>query len=82
MGLVYIALRIQHEPLDQIDLSNGLDASSKAVGNRRRKLADRWAHQGPDGPTCHVGSAHEMNIYLLAFQHAERMAVSGVVGTT
>ena len=59
-GLDYIALRVQREPLDQTDLSNGLDASSKAVGNRHRKLVDRWAHQGPGGltvglgiPTCH-----------------------------
>ena len=57
--LDYIALGVQHEPLDQTDLSNGLDASSKAVGNRHRKLADRWAHQGlggltmgPGGSTC------------------------------
>ena len=59
-GLDYIALRVQREPLDQTNLSNDLDASSKAVGNRRRKLADRWAHQGmgglivgSGGPTCH-----------------------------
>ena len=41
--LDYIALRVQREPLDQTDLSNGLDASSKAVGDRHMKLADRWA---------------------------------------
>ena len=59
-GLDYIALRVQHEPLDQADLSNGLDASSKAVGDRHTKLADRWAHGVPrglivglGGPTCH-----------------------------
>ena len=56
----YIALRVQREPLDQTDLSNGLDTSSKAVGDRLRKLANRWAHKGPGdltvglgGPICH-----------------------------
>ena len=42
-GLHYIALRVQYEPLDQTDLSNGLDASSKAVADCHTKLADRWA---------------------------------------
>ena len=32
LGSGYIVLGEQHEPLDQTDLSNGLDASSKAVG--------------------------------------------------
>ena len=49
-GLDYIALRVQCEPLDQTDLSNGLDASLKAVGDRHMKLADRWAQEGPGGP--------------------------------
>ena len=40
-GLDYIALRVEHEPLDQTDLSNGLDASSKAVGNQHSDKADR-----------------------------------------
>ena len=35
--------RVQREPLDQTDLSNSLDASSKAVGDRHMKLVDRWA---------------------------------------
>ena len=51
-GLDYIALRVQREPLDQIDLSNGLDASLNAVGNRHSDEADRWGPQGPGGPTC------------------------------
>ena len=41
-GLVYIALRVQREPLDQTDLSNGLYASLKAVGNRHTKQANKW----------------------------------------
>ena len=41
-GLDYIALRVQREPYDQTASSNGLDASSKAVGDRHTKLADRW----------------------------------------
>ena len=45
-GLVYIALMVQREPLDQTDLSNGLDASSKAVGDQHTKLADRFAMGG------------------------------------
>ena len=36
-GLDYIALRIQREPLDQTDLSNGGDEILKAVGNRHTK---------------------------------------------
>ena len=42
-GLDYIALRVQREPLDQTDLRNGLDASSKAVGDCHTNLADMWA---------------------------------------
>ena len=42
-GLDYIALRVQREPLNQTDLSNGLDASSKVMGDRHTKLVDRWA---------------------------------------
>ena len=56
----YIALRVQCEPMDQTDLSNGLDASSKMLGNQHSDKADRWAHGGPGGltmglgrPTCH-----------------------------
>ena len=44
--LDYIALRVQHEPLDQTNLSNDLDASSKTVGDRHTKLADRWDQGG------------------------------------
>ena len=58
--MVYIALRIQHEPLDQTDLSNGLDASLEAVGNQHSDETDRWApvglgglQVGPGGPTYH-----------------------------
>ena len=40
--MVYIALRVQCEPLDQTDLSNDLDAILKAVVNRHSKEADRW----------------------------------------
>ena len=42
---------VQCEPLYQTDLSNGLDASSKAMENRHRDEADRWGPQGPGGPT-------------------------------
>ena len=43
VGLVYIVLGEQHELLDQTDLSNDLDASSKVVGNQPSKMADRLA---------------------------------------
>ena len=56
-GLDYIALRVQHEPLDQTNLSNGLDASSKVVGDRHTKLADRWDQGGPGSPTCRPGGS-------------------------
>ena len=49
-GLDYIALRFQREPLDQTNLSNGLDASSKAVGDRLSKLVDRWGQEGLVAP--------------------------------
>ena len=45
-GLDSIALSVQREPLDQTNLSNGLDASLKAVGDRHMKLADRWDQGG------------------------------------
>ena len=58
-GLIYICQSIQHEPLDQTDLRNGIDATYKAVENRHCNTeTDRWA-QGPGGlqvglggPTC------------------------------
>ena len=48
--LIYIALGVQHDPLDQIDLSNCLDASSKAVGDQHMKLANRWDQGGQAAP--------------------------------
>ena len=51
----YIALRVGREPLDQTDLSNGLDTSSKAVVDRLSKLVDRWDQGGPGGPTYRPG---------------------------
>ena len=54
-GLDYIAWRVQREPLDQTNLSNGLDASSKAVGNRQMKHADRSGPQGLGGLQVGLG---------------------------
>ena len=62
--LDYIALRVEREPLDQIDLSNGLDASSKVVGDRYMKLADRWAQEGPGGPTYMSGTPTCQGVFL------------------
>ena len=50
----YIALRVQREPLDQTGLSNSLDASSKAVGDRHTKLANKW-DQGAGQPHLQAG---------------------------
>ena len=48
-GLVYIAQSIKHEPLDQTDLRNGVDAIYEAVENQHYNTeTDRWA-QGPSG---------------------------------
>ena len=46
-GAAYIGQSVQHEPLDQTDLKDGVDASYEAVGNRHMKEADRWVPQGP-----------------------------------
>ena len=54
-GPGYIVLRVQHEPLDQTDLSNGLDVSSKVVGNGHKKMADRRAQGRPGGTTYRPG---------------------------
>ena len=56
--MVYIALRVQREPLDQTNLSNGLDAILKVVGNRHSKEADRWGPPGPGGPTYRSAGPH------------------------
>ena len=61
-GPVYIALRVQREPLDQTDLSNGLDASSKVVENRHTKQADKWSPQGSGGPTYRPANQPHMAV--------------------
>ena len=54
-GPGYIVLRVQREPLDQTDLSNGLDASSKVVGDHLSKLVDRWGCLPP--PWAHLSAS-------------------------
>ena len=52
-GLDYIALRVQRLPLDQTDLSNGLDVSSKMVGDRHtigRPRRAKRPHMSGGGP--------------------------------
>ena len=46
-GLVYIARRVQHEPLDQTNLKDGVDATKEAVENRHLK---EGLTGGPRGP--------------------------------
>ena len=71
-GLDYISLRVQREPLDQIDLSNGLDASSKVVGDRYMKLANRWTQEGPSGPTYRSGTPTCQGVFLCFGDMASR----------
>ena len=53
--MVYIALRVQREPLDQTDLKDGVDASYEVVENRHY---DVEADNGPEGPgSLQVGPA-------------------------
>ena len=56
--MVYIAQRVQRELLDQTDLSNGLDASLKAVGNRHMKQSDRQGPHGSGGPPIGQPAPH------------------------
>ena len=53
----YIALGVRREPLDQTDLSNSPDASSKVVGDHHMKLADRW-DQGARRRHLQAGRPH------------------------
>ena len=39
---------VQHEPLDQTDLKDGVDATKEVVG-KHMKEANRWVPQGPGG---------------------------------
>jgi hypothetical protein len=55
---VYIALRVQREPLNQTDLKNGVDTTLGGGGGTFWKRADSGAHRGaggimvgPTGPT-------------------------------
>ena len=41
-GAGYIGRSVQHEPLDQTDLKDGVDASLEVVENRHMKEPDRW----------------------------------------
>jgi hypothetical protein len=57
---VFIALGVQHEPLDQTDLRNGVDAILGGGGGTFWKLLTSGPHRrpggmvvGPTGPTCH-----------------------------
>jgi hypothetical protein len=49
MRSVYIAQRVQREPLDQIDLKDGVDAILGGGGGIFQKMLMRGAHRGPDG---------------------------------
>ena len=57
--LIYIGRSVQCEPLDQTDLKDGVDATSKAVENRHSKEGLTCGPRGlggiqvgPIGPTC------------------------------
>jgi hypothetical protein len=53
LGFAYIAQSLQHEPLDQTNLRNGVDVTQESVGNRHSNWeTDEGAHR-PTGPTCH-----------------------------
>jgi hypothetical protein len=45
LGSPYIAQRVQHEPLDQTDLRNGVDATLGGGGGTFQKMEAR-GHQG------------------------------------
>jgi hypothetical protein len=45
----FIALGVQHEPLDQTDLKDGVDAILGGDGESFWKRTTRWGHRGPSG---------------------------------
>jgi hypothetical protein len=45
----FIALRVEHEPLDQTDLKNGVDATLGGGGGSFWKLIGRGHCGGPSG---------------------------------
>jgi hypothetical protein len=49
LGSVYIALSVQHEPLDQTDLNNSVDAILGGGGGTFWKLLIDGAHTRPGG---------------------------------
>jgi hypothetical protein len=46
---VFIALGVQHEPLDQTDLKDDVDAILGGGGGSFWKQTARWDHRGPGG---------------------------------
>ena len=54
--MVYTGQSIQHEPLDQTNLKDGVDATLEVVENR---LSNEGLTDGPQGPgNLHVGPAN------------------------
>jgi hypothetical protein len=54
-GSIYIALRVEREPLDQTDLRNSVDAILRGGGGTFWKVLTSGTHRGPDD--MHVGLA-------------------------
>jgi hypothetical protein len=53
---IFIALGVQHEPLDQTNLKDDVDATLKGGGGSFWKLTARWGHRGPGGLPHGLGS--------------------------
>jgi hypothetical protein len=49
LGFVYIAQGVQHEPLDQTNLKDGVDAILGGGGGIFQKMLMRGAHREPNG---------------------------------
>jgi hypothetical protein len=56
LGFVYIAQRVQREPLDQTDLKNGVDAILEGGGGSFWKLSTSGPHRGLGGMVVGLAS--------------------------
>jgi hypothetical protein len=60
---VFIALGVQHEPLDQTDLRNDVNAILGDAGGTFWKWANGWGHRGPGGLPIGLGGLLLWGLY-------------------
>jgi hypothetical protein len=78
LGSVYIALRVQREPLDQTELSNGIDAIIGGGEGIFWKLMTDRAHRRPGGPPGSPSGSAAVWCPLVSFRSFLRQFYGGI----